>query len=155
MAHFRTDGQSSAEQVYESITPSKSAFSPKDPEDPNTALDPKRPWLPPDQVEVEGRVLAISSPMGQDGMFYKLFQIGMSGDTASDQMLCIQAPTWEVNPTIPASEFAVAFQKDANVFMTEYGGMFTARSRNWIEKKDDLMACVDPGHRPLHRAPLS
>jgi len=140
LAHFQDSGQSSAKLVYDAVTPSISAFSPKDPEDPTTPLG-----------DVEGRVLSISSPMGREGQFYVLFQIGMRGGRASKNMLCIQAPTWEVNPTVPASEFEKHYLKDPRVFFTEYGGEFTDRTRGWIEDAADLVACVDPRHRPLSR----
>jgi hypothetical protein len=137
MAHFTDKGQSGAEEVYNAVTPSTSAFSPKDPDDARIPIGP-----------VEGRIISISSPLGRQGQFYKLFQIAMSGGPASKNMLAIQAPTWEVNPTVPASEFEKHYQKDPIVFFTEYGGEFTDRTRGWIERKEDLMACVDPDRRP-------
>jgi len=142
MAHFTDDGQSSAEAVYNAVTPSTSAFSPKDPKDARIPIGP-----------VEGRIVLISSPLGRQGQFYKLFQIGMKGGAAAQNMLCIQAPTWEVNPTVPASEFEKHFIKDATVFYTEYGADFTDRTKGWIEKTADLMACVVPGMRPQVQAP--
>ena len=137
MAHFIDEGQSGADAVYNAVTPSTSAFSPKNPKDTRKAIGP-----------VEGRIISISSPLGRQGMFYKLFQIGMRGGEASKTMLCIQAPTWEVNPSLPASEFEKHYMKDPTVFFTEYGGEFTDRTRGWIEKPEDLFACIDKGLRP-------
>lgn len=142
MAHFTDEGQSSADAVYNAVTPSTSAFSPKDPNDSRVPIG-----------EVEGRIISISSPLGRQGMFYKLFQLGMSGSRAADNMLCIEAPTWEVNPTVPAHEFEKHYAKDATVFFTEYGGQFTDRTRGWIESEDDLVACVEPAARPMTQAP--
>lgn len=137
LAHFK-DGnlQSSAKAVYDAVTPSVSAFSPVDPPGP-----------------VEGRIISISSPLGRQGQFYELFRIAMKGGLAAEDMLAIQAPTWEVNPKIPASEFEKHFLKDSVVFFTEYGGEFTDRTRGWIEHEDDLIACVDPSLRPMSAAP--
>ncbi|HIB01887.1 MAG TPA: hypothetical protein EYO31_08520, partial [Phycisphaerales bacterium] len=137
VAHFTDAGQSSAENVYNAVTPSTSAFSPKDPLDSRVPIGP-----------VEGRIISISSPLGRQGQFYKLFQLAMKGGKAAEGMLAIQAPTWEVNPTVPASEFEKHYLKDANVFFTEYGGEFTDRSRGWIEKEQDLIDCVDPQAKP-------
>ena len=137
VAHFTDKGQSGAEAVYNAVTPSTSAFSPKDPNDSRIPIGP-----------VEGRIILISSPLGRQGQFYKLFQIGMRGGKAANNMLCVQAPTWEVNPTVPATEFEKHYVKDPNVFFTEYGGVFTDRSKGWIERKSDLMDCVDPTLRP-------
>lgn len=142
IAHFTDAGQSSAEEVYNAVTPSTSAFSQKDP------VDSRKPIGP-----VEGRIILISSPLGKQGQFYKLFQIGMSSGKAAENMLCIEAPTWEVNPTVPASEFEKHYVKDPNVFFTEYGGRFSDRTRGWIEVEDDLIACVDKKARPKTQAP--
>jgi intein/homing endonuclease len=141
VAHFTDAGQSGAEEVYNAVTPSTSAFSPKDPNDARIPTGP-----------VEGRIVLISSPLGKQGQFYKLFQIGMRGGAAAENMLCIEAPTWEVNPTVPASEFAKHYAKDPRVFDTEYGGRFTDRTRGWIEEERDLLACVDPMRRAVRRA---
>lgn len=143
LAHF-TDGtqQSSAQAVYDAITPSTATFSQKDPNDSNIPIG-----------TVEGRILSISSPLGRQGQFYKLYQAAMKGGLGADDMLAIQAPTWEVNPTIPASYYEAKYLKDPVVFFTEFGAEFSDRTRGWIEREDDLMACVDIGHRPMTQAP--
>ena len=141
LAHFTDAGQSSAEDVYNAVTPSTSAFSQKDP---NNSTIPVG--------EVEGRIVSISSPLGRQGQFYKLFQIGMRGGKAAENMLCIQAPTWEVNPTLPAHEFEKHYVKDARVFFTEYGAVFSDRTRGWIEDEKDLVACIDHEMRPKLKA---
>jgi hypothetical protein len=140
VAHFTDAGQSSADAVYNAVVPSTSAFSPKDPRDVRIPTGP-----------VEARVILISSPLGRQGLFYKLFTMGMGGGSVSKNMLCIQAPTWEVNPTVPASEFEKHYLKDPGVFFTEYGGEFTDRTRGWIEKEEDLLQCVDKDLRPQVR----
>lgn len=142
VAHFTDKGQSGAEEVYNAVTPSTSAFSRKDP------LDSRKPIGP-----VEGRIILISSPLGKQGQFYKLFQIGMSSSKAAENILCIEAPTWEVNPTVPASEFEKHYIKDPAVFFTEYGGEFTDRTRGWIESEEDLLDCVIAGRRGKSQAP--
>lgn len=142
VAHFTDAGQSSAKAVYDAITPSTSAFSQKDEADTRVPIGP-----------VEGRIILISSPLGRQGQFYRLFQIGMGGGRAARNMLCIEAPTWEVNPTIPAHEFEKHYIKDAAVFFTEYGGQFTDRTRGWIDDTQDLLVCVDPLLRPKVKAP--
>ena len=140
VAHFTDKGQSGAESVYNAVVPSTSAYSPKDP------LDKRQPIGP-----VEGRVILISSPLGRQGLFYKMAQISLRGGTAAENMLFIQAPTWEVNPTIPANEFEKHYLKDPGVFFTEYGGEFSDRTKGWIERKKDLVACVSPTARPNAR----
>ena len=140
VAHFTDKGQSSADSVYKAVTPSTSAYSPKDP------MDKKIPI-----GDVEGRIVLISSPLGKQGLFYKMFQMGMGGNSVAKNMLCIQAPTWEVNPTIPAQELEKHYLKDQAVFFTEYGGEFSDRTRGWIERREDLESCIDKAIQPQQR----
>ena len=89
------------QRPYNAVTPSTSAYSQKDPNNKSKPIGP-----------VEGRIISISSPLGKQGLFYKLFNTAFRGGTASENMLAVQAPTWEVNPTVPASEFAKHYIKD-------------------------------------------
>lgn len=141
VAHFTDDGQSSADAVYNAVVPSSAAFSKKDPNDTRVPIGP-----------VESKVISISSPLGRQGLFYKLFDTGFQSAKISEERLCIQAPTWEVNPTVPAGFFEAEYVKDANMFFTEYGAKFSDRTRGWIEENEDLLACVDPAARPRMRA---
>jgi len=75
----------------------------------------------------------------------------MRGGAAAENLLCVQAPTWEVNPTVPASEFEKHYLKNAAVFFTEYGGEFTDRTRGWIEKDEDLFSCIDVTLKAMDR----
>lgn len=139
-AHFTDKGQSGAESVYNAVTPSRAAYSRKDPENKTVPIG-----------DVESRVIMISSPLGKQGMFYSEFQRGLKGARGSEDMLCVLAPTWEVNPTVPASLLEKEFAKDPNVFFTEYGGEFTDRTLGWLENHQDLIVCVDANLRPQVR----
>jgi hypothetical protein len=141
VAHFTDSGQSSADSVYEAVTPSTSAYSPKDPNDRRRPISDTS----------EARIILISSPLGRQGLFYKMFQMGMGGGKVAENMLCVQAPTWEVNPTVPGAEFEKHYLKNVNVFFTEYGGEFTDRTRGWIEEARDLRECVVEELRPAQR----
>lgn len=143
VAHFTDKGQSGAAAVYDAVVPSTSAYTEKDPKDRRRPLRPQEPS--------EARIILISSPLGKQGLFYKMFQMGFTGGQVSKNLLCIQAPTWEVNPTVSAGEFEKNYLKDAVVFDTEYGGSFSDRTRGWIESSEDLLACVDRDARPVMR----
>ena len=142
VAHFGEKGQASAEEVYQAVEPSTRTFSPKDPSNLTRSLGVN-----------EGRIILISSPLGKQGLFYKQFRLGFGSNKAADNLLCIQAPTWEVNPTVPAETFVASYLKDPNIFFTEYGAEFTDRTRGWIPDAADLIACVDPTARPRMRGP--
>ena len=143
-AHFTDGSQSSAAAVYNAVKPSLSAFSAKNPET-KLPLDPT--------AGSEGRMIMISSPLGRQGEFYKQYRLAMDGGLAAETMLAIQAPTWEVNPTLPPGEFAGNYAKDVAVFFTEYGGEFTDRTRGWIEDPSALFGCIDTSARPKQSAP--
>ena len=142
VAHFIEQGGSSADQVYDAVSPSAATFTPKD--------EYGRPIEGKDTPS-DGRIILISSPLGKQGLFYKLFELGKTGGDAADNMLCIQAPTWEVNPTVPSGVFKEKYAQDANVFFTEFGGQFTDRTLGWIDDVEDLYACIDPNLKPRSR----
>ncbi len=137
VAHFGEQGQASADEVYQAVEPSTRTFSPKDPDDQTVPIG-----------ENEGRIVMISSPLGKQGLFYKQYMLGFGDNKAADNLLCIQAPTWEVNPTVPAETFVASYLKDPNVFYTEFGAVFTDRTRGWIQNPDDLIDCIDPILKP-------
>lgn len=142
VAHFGEQGQASADEVYQAVEPSTRTFSPKDPKNTTKPIG-----------ENEGRIIMISSPLGKQGLFYKQFMLGFGNNKAADNLLCIQAPTWEVNPTVPAETFVASYLKDPNIFDTEFGAVFSDRSKGWIENASDLFDCIDKNLRPKNKAP--
>ena len=142
MAHFQDKGISSAKDIYDAITPSALAFSPKDPKNKSCPIGP-----------VESRIISISSPLNRGGKFYELFHFAMSRAEGSENMLAIQAPTWEVNPTVEPNYLRQMYHEDPTVFMTEYGAEFSDRVRGWIEREADLLECVEPARRPRTSGP--
>jgi intein/homing endonuclease len=137
MAHFIEDGSTSAAEVYNAVTPSTAAFSAKDPDDSTIPIG-----------DVESRIICISSPLNKQGKFYDLYQTAMGNGEGATNMIAIQAPTWEINPTVPAVYYKQKFYEDPAVFMTEHGAEFSDRVRGWIERAEDLLACIDPELRP-------
>lgn len=147
-AHFLDKGQASADEVYQAVEPSTRTFSPKELKDKTRTLRDKNGKELPN----EGRIIMISSPLGKQGLFYKQYRLGFGNNAAADNLICIEAPTWEVNPTVPAATFIGSYLKDPVVFDTEFGARFTDRTRGWIEDASDLLACVAPNARPKNRA---
>lgn len=140
LAFFVDDGKSSAQRVYKAITPGIGQFSPKDPNNKHVPLGPP-----------EGRIIAISSPDAREGFFYNLYQQSLTKDKASSNMLMIQAPTWEINPTLSSEYYSVEYAKDPKSFDTEHGGSFSDRVRGWIENQADLTDCIGDGLKPILR----
>lgn len=137
IAHFQDKGTSSAKDIYDAITPSAAAFSPKDPENSMVPIGP-----------VESRIICISSPLNKAGKFFELYHLGMSRAAGSENMLVIQAPTWEVNPTIESAYYREKYHEDPATFMTEHGALFSDRVRGWIEREQDLTDCIRTDLRP-------
>lgn len=137
-AHFNSEGGTSDEKVYEAVSPSTSDFAPKGP-------DGKA--LYGHETRSDARILMISSPLGKQGKFYSQFQLGMK-DPSQDNLLCIQAPTWEVNPSLPVGEFRQKAAENLVSFFTEYGADFSDRTLGWLDEPAELMACVDVSARP-------
>ena len=143
VAHFLEQGGSSAEEVFAAVSPSNAAFTPKN-----------EFGVPRDGIEdtdSDGRIIMISSPLGRQGLFFQKFMQGMAGGEAADNMLCVQAPTWEVNPTIPASYFKEHYAFDKRMFLQEFGAEFSDRTLGWLDDPRDLLDCVDKTLRPKSR----
>lgn len=137
-AHFQdNDGRSSAKGIYDAVVPSALAFSPKDPNDRSKVIGP-----------VESRIICISSPLNKSGKFFELFNFAMSQGKGSENIIAIQAPTWELNPTVDPGYLLERFHEDARIFATEYGAEFSDRVRGWIEREKDLTDCINPELRP-------
>ena len=139
VAHFQDKGQSSADAIYTAVTPSTAAFSPKD-------LKTGMP-IYGNNTDTEARIILISSPLNKTGKFYELFHLAMSRAPGSENLLAIQAPTWEINPTVSSSYYRSKFHADPNVFMTEHGAMFSDRVSAWM-RQEDLEQCIDPNLKP-------
>ncbi len=144
VAHFQDKGNSSAEEIYQAVAPSAAAFSRKDPETGRVALDQKTGK----EVDVESRIIMISSPLGKSGLFYEKFDLAMRGGEGADNILAVQAPTWEINPTVPSSYYRQKYHANPTVFMTEHGAQFSDQARGWIERESDLQACISALARP-------
>lgn len=137
-AFFNKSGQASAQEVYQALSPSLAQFSPKDPNDSSKPLGTS-----------EGRLIMISSPYDKSGLLYEQCELALSGSAGAKGLLMIQAPTWEVNPTISVDYFEKEYEKDPIIFLTEFGAEFTDKVKTWIERDEDLLACVNEDAKPL------
>ncbi len=143
MAHFVDKGQSSAKDIYDAVTPSTAAYSPKGEDG-----MPMKKGSQGETYPVESRIISISSPLNRNGKFYELFHLAMSKGPGSENMLAVQAPTWEVNPTVTPGYYRQKYHADPAVFMTEHGAQFSDRVRGWIEREVDLVSCASEEARP-------
>lgn len=119
-AHFMMSGSNiSDEEVWKAVTPSTSNFG------------------------VDGRVLAISSPLSKTGKFWDKFAEGMDPDPEkSGQTLSFQAPTWEVNENVSPEYLHGEYLSDPDAFDNEYGAKWSGHSANYIRDPDIYYSCV-------------
>jgi hypothetical protein len=101
-----TDGFQTAERVHAALAPSTAQF------------------------QEDGRLLYLSTPWGRAGLFFTLFERAASG--AHADMLAITAPTWEMNPRLPAEFFEREKAKDPDLFRGEYGAEFLASGAQFL-----------------------
>lgn len=149
VAHFIDKGNSSADEIYAAIQPSAAAFSRKDPESGRPIVDA----VTGEEAPVESRIILISSPLGKSGKFYQQYDTAMRGGPGAKNLLAIQAPTWEINPTVPGHYYQERFHADPRVFVVEHGAEFSDQVTGWVERESDLQACINPGLRPKRQAP--
>ncbi len=140
VANGMTNHNSSAQSIYKAISPSLAQFSPKDPKDKRIPIG-----------DTEGRIIMISSPDAREGFFYNQYQMAFTKSKASQNTLVIQAPTWEVNPTLSPTYYEIEHAKDPRAFATEHGAEFSDRVRGWIEDWEDLKDNIVPELRPQVR----
>lgn len=142
-AHFLADGPAGAAEIYSSVSPSAATFTPKEPSNPQIPLAGASP---------ESRIICISSPLGKSGQFFELYDQAMRHDRGSENMLAIQAPSWEINPTIPLDYLRQRYYANPKTFSVEFGAEFSDQISGWIEREEDLTACIDLTRRPVQNA---
>jgi len=130
-AHFNEEGQSSDEECYEAATPSVATYA--DPESGDPA----------------GRTILISSPLNREGKFFHMYDLSMKGEL--EDWLCIQAPTWYTNPTVPGSYLRNKYKENPARFVCEFGAQFSDRLRGFIQEEQDLLQNIVPTLRPVER----
>jgi hypothetical protein len=139
MAHFfeaATATDKSDENIYESVTPSVAKYNAPD-------GDP------------HGKVICISSPNTRNGKFYDLYKRSFEADC--NDILMIQAPTWEVDYTLSSRFLRSKYLENPISFDAEYGAQFSDRICGWIENEQILRMNIVPGLKPksnsLERVP--
>lgn len=78
-----------------------------------------------------GKILMLSSPWTQAGIFWDLFKQANSGQFPNMQV--VQAPTWEVNPTISKEWLDQEKARDPELFAVEYGANFSQSLAAFID----------------------
>ena len=93
-----------------------------------------------------GKILLLSSPWIQSGIFWSLFKQASSGNFAHMQV--VQLPTWEVNPTISSDFLEQERSRDPELFAVEYGASFS-QSLSGFVGGDLVDAAINYDRGPL------
>lgn len=112
-------GTRDGEEVYDTLTPSVGRFASNRPEYiKRCAGDPGLEMI----VRFLGRVVSISTPMGKQGILWRLYNTALR----LPSILMYQRPTWEMNPNYPKGCKYLEDQKNKNprTFNREYGAQF-------------------------------
>jgi hypothetical protein len=129
MAYFFESDSSddkSDRAIYDAVTPSVAKFSSP-------------------EGEPHGRIISISSPAARTGKFFELYQRSMEADC--NDLLMIQAPTWEVDYTLSPKFLRAKYAENSISFNCEYGAQFSDRVTAWIENEQYLRVNIIPGLR--------
>lgn len=109
-AHFLdTDGNSAGDQLYQALSPSVAQFG-----------------------EL-GKILLLSSPWIQNGIFWDLYKQADSGQYT--YMQCLNYPTWEINPTISKEWLEQERARDPELFKVEFGAAFTGNVAGFLDSE--------------------
>lgn len=96
VAFFRVEGVNVDKEVIDAIRPAQATFP-------------------------RAKLIKISSPYSKAGELYRDY----STRAARDDLLCFQAPSWDMNPRIPQSFLDSERARDPEMFDREYGAIFT------------------------------
>lgn len=110
-AHFvdeKTQSNKSDKSVYDALTPSIAQFG------------------------NDGKIINISSPLNKSGLLWDLYNQALGG---AEQLLLIQAPSWEINTTLSTSFLKGRYNQDPITYDCEFGGNFSDRVKAWMPQE--------------------
>jgi phage terminase large subunit-like protein len=122
-AHFvdeKAQSNKSDKAVYDAVTPSVAQFG------------------------TDGKIINISSPLNKSGVLWDLYNSALDG---SDNILMIQAPSWEINNTLSSDFLKGRYHQDPITYECEFGGQFSDRVKAWIPE-EYIRKIIDPSLKP-------
>lgn len=80
-----------------------------------------------------GKILMLSSPWAKQGIFWDLYQMAIA--PGNERIYLANYPTWEMNPTIPASFYEQERKLKPDLFRVEYGAEFLANAAGYLDSE--------------------
>lgn len=97
-----------------------------------------------------GKILLLSSPWVKSGIFWDLYQQSLSGEFS--HMMCVNLPSWEVNPTLSKEFLEQEKRRDPQLFEVEYGAQFSGSVSAFLDW-ETIDNCVNQTRRELPPIP--
>lgn len=138
VAHFFKDlaGKASSDKsdkaVYEAVKPSLAMFSHPD-------------------GSPAGKTVLISSPAEKAGLLWDTHQRSFDPVAGTD-VLMVQLPSWEMNPTIPTKFLKSEYYGNPLGYDTEYGANFSDRLSGWLDDESVVTRCIEESARMQDRS---
>ena len=140
-----TSGSSSGDQIYQGLAPAAKTFIRKKPildENGDPVLDEN--GEPKIEKFFDGKIIAISSPCGEEGLLWNLFS---KADNAP-QRLAFRMPTWEVNLFFNRDDLKREFpDRSEEEFNMEFGAEFSGSAGSTFFTKEMVEQAFNPGMR--------
>jgi len=142
VAMFKQSGGSgSGDVIYQSLRPSMRSFVRQEEqmdEDGNLILDDE--GHPVTKPVYDAKIVAISTPRGEEGLFYKLYS---QGHEKKASLIC-RLPTWVVNPnhteeSLREEESAMSEEE----FAMEFGAQFSGTAGENMFPRDAVEKCFN------------
>lgn len=130
-----TSGSSSGDQIYQSLAPAVKTFIRKE-----IVIDENGK----EKIirHFDGKIIAISSPCGEEGLLWNLF----SKADGADQRLAFRMPTWEVNLSFTRDDLKKQFpDRSEEEFNMEFGAEFSGSAGSTFFTKEMIDAAFNPG----------
>lgn len=118
LAHsLDTSGNAAGDQLYQAVAPGAAQFG------------------------EDAKILMLSTPWIQSGIFWDFFNQGQSPDYPSTYSISL--PTWEVNPHLPYDGDFLRTERDRDpwTFGIEYGANFASPVGSFLSS-DDIESCI-------------
>ena len=91
----------------------------------------------------DSKLIAISSPLGHDGVHYAMVEANL-GDDADPDVIAVEGPTWEWNPEISAAR-TYELEKDSDTHSREFGAKVSDNEGTALVA-GDVPGCFEPRH---------
>lgn len=148
-SYKQTGGSSSGERIHAALTPSLNTFVRKIKKlDENGNQEFDHDGAPLFYRVLDSKLICISSPRGEEGLFYRLYKEAHIQD---DRLMC-KLPTWLVNTNLP-EQFLREKNKSmtAEDFMMEYGAEFSGTGGESMFVREKVLECfkADMVHKEM------